>query len=61
MTVVVEYGAGNPGSIVNIFKKVGAKAVISSDLSPIQDRGRKKVCILVFSGIVGEMRCTSEL
>jgi hypothetical protein len=53
MTVVVEYGGGIPGSIVSMFEKVGAKAVISSDLSPTQDRGRKKVCSLVFSDIVG--------
>ena len=31
MIVVVDYGVGNLGSIVNMFKKVGAKAVASSD------------------------------
>jgi hypothetical protein len=53
MIVVVEYGGGIPGSIVNMFEKVGAKAVISSDPAQIQEKGRKKVCILVFSVIVG--------
>jgi glutamine amidotransferase len=31
MIVIVDYGMGNLGSIVNMFKKVGAKAVISGD------------------------------
>ncbi|NJN80166.1 MAG: imidazole glycerol phosphate synthase subunit HisH [Anaerolineales bacterium] len=37
MIVVVDYGVGNLGSIVNMFKKVGAKAVASSDPSVIKD------------------------
>ena len=37
MIVVVDYGVGNLGSIVNMFKKVGAKAVASSDPSVIRD------------------------
>jgi glutamine amidotransferase len=36
MIVVVDYGVGNLGSIVNMFKKVGAKAVASSDPALIQ-------------------------
>ncbi len=36
MIVVVDYGVGNLGSIVNMFKKVGAKAVASSDHSVIR-------------------------
>jgi glutamine amidotransferase len=31
MIVVVDYGVGNLGSIVNMYKKVGAKAIASSD------------------------------
>ena len=31
MIVVVDYGVGNLGSIVNMFKKVGSKTVASSD------------------------------
>jgi glutamine amidotransferase len=31
MIVVVDYGVGNLGSIVNMFKKVGVKAAASSD------------------------------
>lgn len=31
MIVIVDYGMGNLGSIVNMFKKIGAKAVISGD------------------------------
>lgn len=37
MIVVVDYGVGNLGSIVNMFKKVGAKAVASSDPALIED------------------------
>ncbi len=37
MIVVVDYGVGNLGSIVNMFKKVGAKAVASSDPAVIRD------------------------
>lgn len=31
MIVIVDYGMGNLGSIVNMFKKIGAKAIISRD------------------------------
>ncbi|MFN8414015.1 MAG: imidazole glycerol phosphate synthase subunit HisH [Anaerolineales bacterium] len=31
MIVVVDYGVGNLGSIVNMFKKIGVKAIASSD------------------------------
>lgn len=31
MIVIVDYGMGNLGSVLNMFKKVGAKAKISSD------------------------------
>ncbi len=31
MIVVVDYGVGNLGSIVNMFKRVGVKAIASSD------------------------------
>jgi glutamine amidotransferase len=37
MIVVVDYGVGNLGSIVNMFKKVGVKALASSDPAVIQD------------------------
>jgi imidazole glycerol-phosphate synthase subunit HisH len=37
MIVVVDYGVGNIGSIVNMFKKVGAKAIASSDPMVIRD------------------------
>ena len=37
MIVVVDYGVGNLGSIVNMFKKVGAKAVASSDPAIIKN------------------------
>lgn len=36
MIVVVDYGVGNLGSIVNMFKKVGVKAVASSDVTVIE-------------------------
>jgi glutamine amidotransferase len=35
MIVIVDYGMGNLGSVLNMFKKVGAKAKISSDLDEI--------------------------
>jgi glutamine amidotransferase len=31
MIVIVDYGMGNLGSIVNMFKKIGTKAIISGD------------------------------
>jgi glutamine amidotransferase len=36
MIVVVDYGVGNLGSIVNMFKKVGVKATASSDKQIIE-------------------------
>lgn len=36
MIVIVDYGVGNLGSIVNMFKKVGVKAVASSDPGVIE-------------------------
>ncbi len=35
MIIIIDYGMGNLGSIVNMFKKVGAKAEVSSDLDVI--------------------------
>lgn len=35
MIVIVDYGMGNLGSVLNMFKKVGAEAIISSDLNII--------------------------
>jgi glutamine amidotransferase len=35
MIIVVDYGMGNLGSVLNMFKKVGANAKISSDLDEI--------------------------
>lgn len=35
MIVIVDYGMGNLGSIENMFKKIGVKATISSDLNII--------------------------
>ncbi len=37
MIIVVDYGVGNLGSIVNMFKKIGAKAMASSDPVVIED------------------------
>lgn len=36
MIVVVDYGMGNLGSIVNMLKKVGSQAVVSSDPAVIE-------------------------
>jgi glutamine amidotransferase len=35
MIIIVDYGMGNLGSVLNMFKKVGADAKISSDLDEI--------------------------
>jgi glutamine amidotransferase len=35
MIVIVDYGMGNLGSVLNMFKRVGAEAKISSDLDEI--------------------------
>lgn len=35
--VIVDYGMGNTGSMVNMFKRIGVKAVIQSDPSLIQN------------------------
>jgi imidazole glycerol-phosphate synthase subunit HisH len=36
MIVVVDYGVGNLGSIINILKKVGVKAIVSSEPDVLQ-------------------------
>lgn len=36
MVVVIDYGMGNLGSILNMMKKIGAPAVISSKISDIE-------------------------
>lgn len=36
MIVVIDYGMGNLGSIANMLKKVGTKAIISSDIATIE-------------------------
>ena len=36
MIVIVDYGMGNLGSIFNMFKKIGVKAKITSDLEEIR-------------------------
>jgi len=35
MITIVDYGMGNLGSVLNMFKKVGANAVVSSDIDEI--------------------------
>lgn len=35
MITIVDYGMGNLGSILNMFKRVGVKAIVTSDLSSI--------------------------
>lgn len=36
MIAVIEYGMGNVGSIINMLKKIGADAVLSSDIHVLQ-------------------------
>lgn len=40
MIVIVDYGMGNLGSIANMLKKAGAKAVISADAGAIEDASK---------------------
>jgi imidazole glycerol-phosphate synthase subunit HisH len=35
MVVIVHYGLGNPGSVVNMLKRIGASAMVSEDLEVI--------------------------
>jgi imidazole glycerol-phosphate synthase subunit HisH len=35
MIVIVDYGMGNLGSVLNMFKKIGARAIISGDIHDI--------------------------
>jgi len=37
MIVVVDYGIGNLGSIANMFKKIGSEAIVSSEISTIEE------------------------
>ena len=37
MIVIIDYGMGNLGSVVNMFKKVGITSKVSSDISVIGD------------------------
>lgn len=37
MVIIIDYGIGNQGSILNMLKKVGAKAIISSNISDISN------------------------
>jgi imidazole glycerol-phosphate synthase subunit HisH len=37
MIVIIDYGMGNLGSVANMLKKIGAKAVVSSDPKLIAD------------------------
>lgn len=40
MVTIIDYGLGNLGSILNMFKKIGAKATISSNIDEI-DKAQK--------------------
>ena len=37
MILIIDYGMGNLGSVLNMFKKIGVKAKISSDLKEIRE------------------------
>lgn len=37
MIAIIDYGMGNLGSIVNMFKKIGVQAEITNDISKIND------------------------
>ena len=56
MIVIVDYGIGNLGSIANMFKKVGAAATISSDVTVIGDAEK-----IVLPGVGSFDRAMREL
>ena len=37
MIIIVDYGVGNIGSVLNMFKRIGYSAKISSDIEEIKD------------------------
>jgi imidazole glycerol-phosphate synthase subunit HisH len=59
MIVIVDYGMGNLGSIVNMIKKVGSQAVISSD--PEQIRQAPKIILPGVGAFDTGMRRLNEL
>jgi glutamine amidotransferase len=40
MIVIIDYGMGNLGSVVNMFKRIGAEAKISGEKSVIEDASK---------------------
>jgi glutamine amidotransferase len=58
MIVVVDYGVGNLGSIVNMFKKVGHKAVSSADPAVIE--GAEKLILPGVGAFDAAMRKLNE-
>lgn len=40
MITIVDYGMGNLGSVLNMFKKIGAKAYVTDDLEEIKKAGK---------------------
>lgn len=40
MIVIIDYGLGNLGSVLNMLRKIGAQAVISADLAVIGDASK---------------------
>jgi glutamine amidotransferase len=58
MIVVVDYGMGNLGSIINMFKKIGAIAKVSSDIMEIE--AAKKILLPGVGAFDGAMSKISE-
>lgn len=59
MIVIIDYGMGNLGSIVNMLKKIGARAEVSSDARAIE---RAEKLILPGVGAFDSgMMCLNEL
>ncbi len=46
MIVIVDFGMGNTGSVLNIIKKVGGSAIVSSNMADIQNATK-----LIFPGV----------
>ncbi len=58
MIIIVDYGMGNLGSVLNMFKKVGASAKISSDLDEISKA--KKILLPGVGAFDTAMKCIKD-
>ncbi len=58
MTVIIDYGMGNLGSIDNMIKKTGYKAIITSDIEVINEA--KKLILPGVGSFDNGMKCLDQ-